>query len=320
MKRGEKQGWQPLRHVARLTAFVGKYRRASRAMDYAEQRRAPGTNFARFGRQLGMRLLRSGTTLGVPSLLVAPVSITRYFEFDFVFAHIPPGSIACLDVSSPRLFSLFLATARRDASIHMINPDTLDAEITRRIADRLGYSNVVVSSDAVSELAGRSASYDCIWSISVIEHVAGDDGDTEAMLLMYRALRPGGRLIVTVPVDRRFWHEYRNQDYYGIQEVPSSSGEYFFQRLYDEAHLRARLIEPVGREPTTLVWFGEKVAGTFQAYERQWIELGPDQTIDDPRRIANDYTHYERWADMPGFGVCAMVIDKPQNVDPSPAP
>lgn len=308
-----------LRRLTGVLPFVRKYLRASRALNYAERRRAPGTTFARFGRHLGIGLLRSGTSRGVPYLLVAPVSITRYFEFEFVLMHIPPESAVCLDVSSPRLFSLFIAAAHPTVSIHMINPDFEDAEITRAIADRLGYSNVVVSSDAVSALADQSARYDCIWSISVVEHVAGEDGDTEAMRLMYAALRPGGRLIVTVPVDRRFWQEYRDEDYYGIHEVPTPSGEYFFQRLYDEAHLRARLVVPLGREPTTFGWFGERVAGTFHAYERRWLEFGPNETIDDPRRIADDYDYYERWADMPGFGVCAMVIDKPLDADQSSA-
>lgn len=308
-----------LRPLTRILPFVRKYLRASRALDYAERRHAPGTTFARFGRQLGIRLLRSGTSLAGP-YLVTPVSITRYFEFEFVFKHVPPDAAACLDVSSPRLFSLFVAAARPAASVHMINPDVEDAAITRAIADRLGYSNVAVSLDAVSALADRSARYDCIWSISVVEHIAGDDGDTGAMRLMYAALRPGGRLIVTVPVDRRFWHEYREQNYYGIHEEPTPSGEYFFQRLYDEANLRARLVEPLGREPTRFGWFGERVPGTFHAYERRWIELGPDETIDDPRRIADDYDKYESWADMPGFGVCGMVIDKPLDADQGPAP
>jgi SAM-dependent methyltransferase len=233
--------------------------------------------------------------------------------------HIPAESAACLDVSSPRLFSLFLAAMRPAVSIHMLNPDLEDAEMTRAIADRLGYSNLAISSEAVSALAGQSGRYDCIWSISVVEHIIGNHGDTEAMRLMYAALRPGGRLIVTVPVDRRFWHEYRAEDYYGIHEVPTQSGEYFFQRLYDEAHVRARLVDPLGQPPTALRWFGERVAGSFHAYERRWIELGPDETIDDPRRIADDYASYESWADMPGFGVCAMVIDKPPDGDQSPA-
>lgn len=300
-----------LRRMTRVLPFVLKYLRASRALNYAEGRHAPGTTFARFGRRLGIRLLRSGTSRGVPHLLVAPVSIIRYFEFEFVFTHIPPGSAACLDVSSPRLFSLFTATARPAAVVRMINPDFEDAEVTRSIVDRLGYANVVVSSDAVSALAGQSATYDCIWSISVVEHVAGESGDTEAMRLMYAALRPGGRLIITVPVDRSYWLEYRDQEYYGRHEAPTPSGDYFFQRFYDEATLRARLVEPLGREPSELGWFGERVAGAFHAYVRRWIKGGPDETIEDPRRIADDYARYDSWGSMPGFGVCGLVIDKP---------
>lgn len=307
-----------LARLMRVPAFTWKFYRASRALGYAERRDAPGTTFARFGRHLGMRLLRKGTTTSVPQLLATPVSITRYFEFEFVLAQIPSGSPDCLDVSSPRLLSLFIASTRPSVSIHMINPDVSDADITRGITRKLGYSNVVVTTEAVSALAGQESRYDCIWSISVVEHIAGDTGDTEAMRVMYAALRPGGRLIVTVPVDRRFWHEYRDHDYYGVHEVPSASGKYFFQRLYDEAHLRARLVEPLGQKPTTISWFGERIAGTFYAYERRWMEVGADETVDDPRRIADDYVEYGEWAEMPGFGVCAMVFDKPSSGGTSP--
>lgn len=308
-----------LRRLTRVVSLVPMYVRASRALKYAEQRHAPGTSFARFGRGLGSRLVRNGTARGALQLLVAPVSITRYFEFEFALMHLPPDLVSCLDVSSPRLFALFIAETRPAVSIRMMNPDADDAEMTRSIVARLGYSNVVVSSDAVAELADQSASYDCIWSISVVEHIAGDDGDTEAMRLMYSALRPGGRLIITVPVDRRFWLEYRDQDYYGLQEGPTAPGQHFFQRFYDEAHIRSRLVEPLGGDRTTLGWFGERVEGTFHAYIRRWIEGGLDETIEDPRRIADGYDTYESWADMPGIGVCGIVIHKPLGVDQNPA-
>lgn len=309
-----------LRKLTRVLSLGPRYIRASRALGYAERRYAPGTIFARFGRRVGMRLIRTGKTRGVDQLLVAPVSIIRYFEFEFAFLHVPPDSVSCLDVSSPRLFSLFIAADRPAVVVHMINPDVEDADMTRAILDSLGYANIVVSADPVSALGGQSAKYDCIWSISVVEHIAGEDGDIEAMHLMYGALRPGGRLIVTVPVDRRFWHEYRDRAYYGLHDVRTPSGKYFFQRFYDEAQLRSRLIEPLGREPTVLGWFGERVAGTFHAYVRRWMEGGLDATIEDPRRIADDYDTYESWADMPGFGVCGMVIDKPLDAQPTPPP
>lgn len=309
-----------LRRLARVVPSVPMYVRASRALRYAEQRKAPGTTFARFGRRLAIRLVQGGSTRGVRQLLLAPVSITRYFEFEFVLRNMPSDAVACLDVSSPRLFALFVAETRPAVSILMMNPDPEDAEVTRSIAERAGYANVAVSSDAVAELATQSGRYDCIWSISVVEHIAGDDGDTDAMRLMYAALRPGGRLIVTVPVDRRFWLEYRDRDYYGTHHEPTPSGQHFFQRFYDEPHLRSRLLEPLGREPTMLGWFGERVNGTFHAYIRRWIAGGPDETIEDPRRIADDYDSYESWEGMPGAGVCGMVIDRPRGADQNSTP
>jgi SAM-dependent methyltransferase len=303
-----------LRQLARAPRFALRFARASRSLAYAERQGTPGTMFARFGRQLGIRLLRRRSALGL-SYLVTPVNITRYFEFEFAATHIPPASLACLDVSSPRLLSLFIASAHPAASIEMLNPDVGDAGTTEVIAHLLGYSNIAVSSKPVSALAGRQGSYDCIWSISVVEHIGGDTGDSDAMRLMYAALRPGGRLIVTVPVDRRFWHEYRDRDYYGMPQPPTPSGEYFFQRLYDESNLRARLIEPLRQEPREVSWFGERVAGTFHAYERRWIELGPSETVEDARRIADDYDEYPSWGDMPGFGVCGMVFVKPPDDD-----
>ena len=301
---------QLFRAPIRALRFARKLARASGALTYAEQREAPGTTFARFGRQIGLRLLRRGSQLGF-QYLVTPVSITRYFEFEFVSAHIPRPSRHCLDVSSPRLFSLHSAAAHPEASVDMLNPDVEDAETSRSIVARLGFSNVRVRSDPVSSLKGKARTYDCIWSISVVEHIDGDDGDMEAMQLMYRALRPGGRLIVTVPVDRTFWREYRDRDYYGTSRVATPSGSYFFQRLYDEKNVRGRLVNAVGQEPTHISWFGERVAGTFYAYERRWIELGSDETIEDPRRIADDYGPFRSWAEMPGFGVCGLVFDKP---------
>jgi hypothetical protein len=306
----EKMALRFLRRVTRIAPFVRNYLRASQALAHAERRRAPGTVFARFGRRLGMRLLRREIGLAVPYLLT-PVSITRYFEFDFAFDNIPRGARHCLDLSSPRLLSLFVASRRPTVSIDMLNPDRVDAANTRAIAEQMGYSNLTVSSETVSELAGRTARYDCIWSVSVVEHIAGDDGDTEAMRLLYAALRPGGRLIVTVPVDRRFWLEYRDQDYYGLHGGPPKSGKYFFQRLYDEENIRARLIEPLGHEPAKIAWFGERVGGRFYAYEQVWMANGPEHTIDDPRRIADEYDRFESWRSMPGFGVCGLVMDKP---------
>jgi SAM-dependent methyltransferase len=265
--------------------------------------------FDRFGRRLGRSLLARGSRNGL-SYLLAPVSIVRYFEFPFVLACLPTRLDRCLDVSSPRLFSLYVAANHADASISVINPDESDIFETRAIVSRLGQDNLHPSCQRVEDLRGQRNGYDCIWSISVIEHIAGEDGDTDAVKLLYEALAPGGRLILTVPVDRQFRTEFRDLNYYGTQGEASRHG-YFFARAYDKESLLARIVAPVAESEACLRWFGERSPGRYASYERRWMANGLTEAIEDPREIATHYREYHTWEEMPGMGVCGLAIDKP---------
>ena len=48
-----------------------------------------------------------------------------------------------------------------------------------------------------------------------MEHIPGA-GDTEAVAAMFKAVEPGGRLIITVPVDRVARDEFREHDAYSL--------------------------------------------------------------------------------------------------------
>ncbi len=65
-----------------------------------------------------------------------------------------------------------------------------------------------------------------------MEHIPGA-GDTEAVAAMFKALEPGGRLIITVPVDRVARDEFREHDAYSLGTDIGPDGKYFFQRYYD---------------------------------------------------------------------------------------
>jgi len=242
---------------------------------------------------------------GAGDLLVTPVSSMRYWEFPFAWRAIPAGAARCLDVGSPRLLSL-RAAEELGVTVRMLNPDRHDAAETQRMA-RLRGLPITVVPERVDELV--DGDFDCAWSISVVEHIAGDEGDSDAVSRMFAALRPGGRLIVTVPVDRTFRLEYRDHDAYGLA---NGNGPFFFQRLYDELALERRLIARVGVAPSVVGWFGERVAGTWDAYEADWIARGAAVTATDPERMAAGYCEFASWADMPGVGVCGLVFDKPQ--------
>lgn len=64
--------------------------------------------------------------------------------------------------------------------------------------------------------------------ISTIEHIPGD-GDSKAMAEFQRVLRPGGRVVVTVPTSPTYRESDSTYYYYG------------FERRYDFAALRSRL-------------------------------------------------------------------------------
>lgn len=299
---------QMIRRARHLAAAPRLLARSLAATRYASRAGAPGIEFAAFGRSLGLRGLALAER-GALELLVTPVSIVRYWEFPFALRHLPQRPGRCLDISSPRLFSFYVASRRQPSMVLMLNPDRRDAEVTRRLAKRFEFRTVVVEPLPVSAIQGLDQRYDSIWSISVIEHIP-EDGDIEAMQLMYAALAPGGTLIVTVPVDRHAWDEYRPDDVYAMGIAPGQDG-IFFQRWYDETTIVSRLLDPLGPIDVHVEWFGERVAGRFAEYETDWLRRGRERTVDDPREIADWYSSYRAWGDMPGQGVCGIVLRRP---------
>jgi SAM-dependent methyltransferase len=267
--------------------------------------------FNRFGRQHGWKLIWRLSRAGF-AYLINPVSSFRYFEFPFALSSLPLKPGRCLDVSSPNLFSFYVSQKCHPTSIWMINPDKKDIQHSTRVVEKLKISNIRTDCNGVDVLEGSPAAFDSIWAISVVEHISGKYDDSYAVRLMYNALAPGGHLILTVPVDRQFWEDYRDQAYYSIPKEQSKSGSYFFQRLYDEAAIRKRLIDFIGVEPSSVRWFGEKRVGHYFEYEKQWLKEGFEYTFDDPREISENYQEFSSWDMMPGMGVCGLLFIKPR--------
>jgi predicted SAM-dependent methyltransferase len=285
------------------------FARALSAYWYAGRHHIPGLEFASFGRRLGLRMLMRRARPWA-SYLLTPVNITRYYEFPFTFASLSSKPRQCLDVSSPRLFSFYVADKHPDATIRMINPDSTDCAFTHSVVTTLNFQNIRIDNLDLRAALADGKTYDHIWSISVIEHIDGDYDDRAAARELYDALCPGGRLILTLPVDRILWNEYRSHNAYGTQSTRDAD-RYFFQRYYDRDAIHARIIDEIGRQPSVVSWFGEKVAGHFEAYEQQWIEEGYNRIVDDPKEIADYYQAYPSWDAMPGKGVCGMMFEKP---------
>lgn len=269
-----------------------------------------GQPFDSYGRRISFSFLLKGKAKIFLHLLCNPVSIVRYFEFAFALESANWASVRkCLDVSSPRLFFIYLLKKFPRIHFDIVNPDKNDIDETNEYLDvlKLKRRANVVSLDAL-HIPFPDNSYDTVTSISVLEHIP-DDEDILAIRKLWNLLKAGGRLIITVPCAQSYLEEWREVDVYG-QGNPGRDGNYFFQRIYDLPTLRKRVIEVLGTEPVLMTVFGEKEKGIYADYERRWTANGLRETVRDPYHIVSDYRYFSGIEELKGTGVCGLIFEK----------
>ncbi len=268
----------------------------------------PGIYFDRMGRKIGKELLFRGTVS--PKLLFNPVSIVRYFEFDYVNNNIeikPTENI--LDISSPFLFG-FCAAKNYKITYNYINPDLADLQRVKKFAAKIHFAGKFESYkiDAI-KLPFENNKFDKVISISVIEHVNGD-GDSLVMQEMWRVLKPGGRLVLTFPVSKKFEIEYTQNNIYNLA-VDKKENNYFFQRIYDEENIQRRLLNFVDQyKVISKTIFGEKKKGFYDEYVKRWQKWGIMETVKDPYYISKYFTYFNQIENLPGLGVIGITLRK----------
>lgn len=305
--------------VARVTVFPFICGLAAACYLLARWHNAPAIDVDGFGRLLGWqsRGLHASDAI---ALALHPLESVRYVEFAFVLRHLPARLGRCLDVSSPRLLSLFLA-AKQDCHITLINPDPQDLRTTEALIRKADTRNIALHDWNVSHLHARQhlAAFDTVWSVSVVEHIAGPMDDSDAMRAMWDTVAPGGTLLVTVPVDREFRLEHSTFPQYPTQPR-EPDGMFFFQRFYDARALQERLVAPLGLAPTVIRWFGERSAGGWNRYRSRCDAWGLIPHVTDPVWMMRQFREYPSWSVMPGLGIAGLVFAKPSAADAYSAP
>lgn len=271
-----------------------------------------GLDFDSFGRKLFLRewMCRHGDRNAFAGFL-NPVSCVRYFEFPFAAQALEDlsSNAHVLDVSSPRLFPLWLSDVR-GSLVTMINPDARDIERTRQLSRYLGSTENLAlggSADATA-LEFEDNSFDSAVSISVIEHVGSDLGDDDSRMVqeLFRVVRPGGRIVLTFPVKPQHDNEFRNNDPYELRDV--EGGKYFFQRFYDESSIRSRILDVADVIERRRSYYVEKTPGWFDAYEKDWMANGLAVTVADPYLMCKNFEVSDEHP-RDRTGVCGLELE-----------
>lgn len=268
----------------------------------------PGKEFAEYGYKAGLRLLIKGKFSA--KLLLNPVSIVRYFEFDFVNSSIDLiDNAKILDISSPYLFG-FLLSAKNNCNYNYINPDKKDLENVRSLANKLDLSGSFSTEYADARTLDYPKNiYDVVLSISVIEHVSNDD-DSRVMKELWRVLKPGGLLILTFPVKNEYEEEFISENIYNLNQI-ETNGKFFFQRYYNDKKIEERLLSSIDNfEIVEKRVFGEITNGFYDSYKKRWVKSGYWETVKDPYYISKNFKYFPDINDLTSLGVMGLTIRK----------
>jgi SAM-dependent methyltransferase len=173
-------------------------------------------------------LLRHGYLREAVIRLVVPLDPSRYLELPWARRELAarPGELV-LDLASPKLLAVVLARQ----GVEVVSVDQLESEIEawRKLAPEVRFE----VADGRS-LPFEDASFAHAYSVSVLEHIP-EGGDEIALRELARVVRPGGRVVVTLPFAAEYREDWRDRDLYA--EGEERGGRYFFQRWYDEKRL-----------------------------------------------------------------------------------
>jgi SAM-dependent methyltransferase len=171
-------------------------------------------------------------------LLLRSVDYWRVQEFAVSWGLLcPQPGDHILDVSSPKLFPVFVAS-RTGAKVHATDVyddgGLTDSDVFCRVT---AMPNLTIEQCDVRNLPYPDDTFDQVFSISVLEHVApAEGGDAGALREIGRVLRPGGVLVLTLPYGQNHRTEYSLADVYERKRA-SETEELFYQRRYSRASL-----------------------------------------------------------------------------------
>jgi len=185
----------------------------------------------------------------------APMNYVRMIELPLtvILLDLEKGS-RILDISSPKLLSLYLGT-NGFLDITISDVEDYFVEDFEIYVNEFRFSPLIKTFDATN-IPFEDSSFDCVFSVSVLEHVP-DDGDREIAKEVARILKPDGTFVITCPASRRYSEEWlKKRNFYWSSKI-REDGRVFFQRRYDERSIKERFAN-IGFEIEDIIFIAEK--------------------------------------------------------------
>ncbi len=241
-------------------------------------------------------------------LIFFPFDSTRYFEFDFAWRELAGQPMTrYLDVSSPRLFPLLVLRERPELVGDLLNPDPADLALTSDLAKACELDKrAQLHNCLIQDAPFAPASFDAITSLSVIEHIPQN---RPAIEQLWEWLKPGGRLVLSVPCAAQAEALYVNTDHYHLLPT-DTQGYVFLEYVYDQALLEENILSVTG-PPQRARIYGEKRPGFLrQVLLHRWSGKRYPYWR-EAWMMGREFRYFEKIAELPGEGVIALEFVKP---------
>lgn len=266
-------------------------------------------------------LLNPGNRLEGAKRIINPVSYSRFAEYEAAvhrFApHITSGDV--LDIGSPKLPAVVLAKNLPGLRITSTDIDSKFIPAWRQVFSAVGLGNrlgkdLKLESQDARQLKIPNASQDWVYSISVVEHVADQDGiagDSQAMKEIARVMRPGATATLTMPFDENeYWEEYVTGSVYERRVEDREPN--FYQRHYNANQLQNRIIVPSGLILEDVVYLGEPYAEIEKYWNRIPMKLKAPLL---PLQGMAGYHLFKEVSDLRKARGVALKLRKPNTTD-----
>lgn len=187
------------------------------------------------------------------------IGYERAIEYPWVFRELQAATTdRVIDIGSgTSIFPLFVH-ATTGATVHCMDFD----RSVLRLADyarkcgleaSLKAETLVIRQFDAFPLPYPDGHFDRLSCISTIEH-SPNDSDTACMQELVRLVKPGGRLVFSVPIAKAHRDVFVETDVYNRKYVGKPE---FYERHYDQRSLQDRLIGPSGARLVAMEAFGE---------------------------------------------------------------